>query len=89
MSADTEDFVFEQPASFAFTPPNLEEANRIIAKYPPGRQASAVLPLLYLAQRQHDNWVPTAVSDSGSQITPTALELLISLQKIVISRSEL
>ena len=48
-----------QPKSFVFTPENLEEAGRIIAKYPPGRQASAVMPLLDLAQRQH-GWLPRA-----------------------------
>jgi NADH-quinone oxidoreductase subunit E len=54
---------FTQPASFEFTPENQEKARAIIAKYPPGRQASAVLPLLDLAQRQHDNWVPRAAMD--------------------------
>lgn len=48
-----------QPATFAFTPENLEAARKIIAKYPPGRQASAVMPLLDLAQRQH-GWLPRA-----------------------------
>jgi NADH-quinone oxidoreductase E subunit len=52
-----------QPAHFEFTPENLEAAKRIVAKYPPGRQASAVLPLLDLAQRQHDNWLPRAAMD--------------------------
>ena len=54
---------FEQPASFAFTAENLEKAKCHIGKYPPGRQASAVLPLLDLAQRQHDNWLPKAAMD--------------------------
>jgi NADH-quinone oxidoreductase E subunit len=54
---------FEQPASFAFTPENLACAKAIVARYPPGRQASAVLPLLDLAQRQHDNWLPRAAMD--------------------------
>jgi NADH-quinone oxidoreductase E subunit len=53
----------EQPESFAFTPENLEKAKAHIAKYPPGRQASAVLPLLDLAQRQHGNWLPRAAMD--------------------------
>lgn len=53
----------EQPASFVFTPEYLARAQRIIAKYPPGRQASAVLPLLDLAQRQHHNWLPRAAMD--------------------------
>lgn len=52
--------VFEQPTSFAFTKENLAEAQKIIAKYPEGRQQSAVMPLLMLAQRQHQNWVPQA-----------------------------
>jgi NADH-quinone oxidoreductase subunit E len=52
-----------QPASFAFSPDNLAKAKAHIAKYPPGRQASAVLPLLDLAQRQHDNWLPRAAMD--------------------------
>ena len=54
---------FEQPASFEFTPENHEKAKYHIGKYPPGRQASAVLPLLDLAQRQHDNWLPKAAMD--------------------------
>jgi NADH-quinone oxidoreductase E subunit len=53
----------EQPRSFAFTPENLAKAQAHIAKYPPGRQASAVLPLLDLAQRQHENWLPRAAMD--------------------------
>ena len=52
-----------QPTSFAFTPENLKKAQAHIAKYPAGRQASAVLPLLDLAQRQHDNWLPRAAMD--------------------------
>jgi len=47
-------------ATFEFTPANLAEAKKIIAKYPAGRQASAVMPLLTIAQRQHDNWLPQA-----------------------------
>jgi NADH-quinone oxidoreductase E subunit len=50
----------QQPASFAFTAENLELAKTHIAKYPAGRQRSAVMPLLDIAQRQHDNWVPQA-----------------------------
>lgn len=49
-----------QPASFAFTPENLALAKQHIAKYPEGRQQSAVMPLLDIAQRQHDNWLPQA-----------------------------
>jgi NADH-quinone oxidoreductase E subunit len=52
-----------QPREFAFTPENLERAKRIIAKYPEGRQQSAVIPLLDIAQRQHGNWLPRAAMD--------------------------
>jgi NADH-quinone oxidoreductase subunit E len=47
-----------QHAPFQFTPENQKTAERIIKKYPPGRQASAILPLLDLAQRQCGGWLP-------------------------------
>lgn len=47
-----------QPESFEFTPENLETAKKTIAKYPEGRQASAIISLLWLAQKQHDYWLP-------------------------------
>jgi NADH-quinone oxidoreductase subunit E len=47
-----------QPASFAFTAENLEWANKQIAKYPQGKQASAIIPLFWRAQEQHDGWLP-------------------------------
>ena len=49
-----------QPESFEFSKTNLEAANEIIKKYPVGRKKSAVMPLLYLAQRQNENWIPLA-----------------------------
>jgi len=52
-----------QPETFEFTPENLERARAHIAKYPPGRQQSAVLPLLYLVQRQVGGWVPRVAMD--------------------------
>ena len=48
------------PPTFAFTTENLAQARHFIAKYPAGRQASAVMPLLDLAQRQHGGWLPPA-----------------------------
>ena len=48
----------DQPEEFAFSKENEAEIKRIVAKYPKGRQASAVMPLLDLAQRQHNNWIP-------------------------------
>jgi NADH-quinone oxidoreductase E subunit len=53
----------EQPKEFAFTPENLERAKTIIAKYPEGKQQSAVIPLLDIAQRQHHNWIPRVAMD--------------------------
>ena len=49
-----------QPESFEFSKANLEAANEIIKKYPAGRKKSAVMPLLYLTQRQNENWIPLA-----------------------------
>ena len=45
-----------QPASFAFTPANLAWAKGQISKYPEGRQASAIIPLLWRAQEQ-EGWL--------------------------------
>ena len=47
----------KQPDSFAFTPENMDWAATQIAKYPEGRQASAVLPLLWQAQKQGGGWL--------------------------------
>ncbi len=49
-----------QPEDFAFTPENLEWARGQLTKYPDGRQASAVIPLLWKAQEQAGGWVPEA-----------------------------
>ncbi len=48
----------DQPESFAFTPANENWAQEQIKKYPEGRQASAVIPLLWRAQEQHEGWLP-------------------------------
>jgi NADH-quinone oxidoreductase subunit E len=47
----------EQPASFKFKPDTLKQAKAWMAKYPEGRQASAVVPILWLVQKQ-EGWVP-------------------------------
>ena len=60
-----------QPANFAFTAENRAEADRVIAKYPAGRQASAVLPLLYIAQKQ-EGWVPRAAMDHVAELLDMA-----------------
>ena len=50
----------EQPDKFEFTLDNLEKVKKIISKYPNGKKQSAVMPLLYLAQKQNNNWIPLA-----------------------------
>jgi len=50
----------EQPKNFEFNSKNLILAEEIIKKYPLGKQQSAVMALLYLAQRQNNNWIPLA-----------------------------
>ena len=49
-----------QPENFEFNSSSLEAANQIISKYPKGKQQSAVMALLYIAQKQNDNWIPLA-----------------------------
>ena len=54
---------FEQPEGFAFTPENFKQAEKLIARYPAGKQQSALLPLLFIAQRQHEGWLPKVAMD--------------------------
>ena len=49
-----------QPENFEFNTSSLEAANIIVSKYPKGKQRSAVMALLYIAQKQNDNWIPLA-----------------------------
>ncbi len=59
-------------AGFAFTPEMQARAEAYIAKYPPGFQASAVLPLLDLAQRQNGGWVPREAMDYVARLLDMA-----------------
>jgi len=47
-----------QPDKFKFNEENLDLANKIILNYPSGKKKSAVMALLYIAQKQNDNWIP-------------------------------
>ena len=49
-----------QPENFEFDSSSLNAANKIVSKYPEGKQQSAVMALLYIAQRQNNNWIPLA-----------------------------
>ena len=66
---------FEQPASFASTAENEAKIPGILAKYPKGREQSAVMPLLWMAQKQNENWLPQA-----------AIELVAKLCKMPVMR---
>ena len=72
MSTEVDGLPFEQPENFEFTPENLDRAKAHIVKYPPGRQASAVLPLLWIAQEQHGGWLPHAAMDHVARILEMA-----------------
>ena len=50
----------EQPKDFEFSEENLKKVEQILKRYPEKNKKSAVMPLLYLAQRQNDNWIPLA-----------------------------
>ena len=50
----------QQPEAFGFTKDNEAAAEKILKKYPETRKKSAVMPFLYLAQRQNKNWIPLA-----------------------------
>jgi NADH-quinone oxidoreductase subunit E len=63
---------FEQPASFAFDAESEAEIAGVVTRYPPGKQASAVLPALYIAQRQMKRqtgsaWIPVKAMDAVGQ----------------------
>ena len=50
----------DQPEKFEFNDKNIELAKKMINNYPEGKQQSAVMSLLYIAQRQNNNWIPLA-----------------------------
>ena len=66
-----------QPDSFEFTSDNEAWARQEIAKYPPGRQASAVLGLLWRAQQQSGYWLPRpAIEKVGQMLALPAMRVL-------------
>ena len=50
----------DQPELFEFNSSSIKEVNKIVSQYPEGKQQSAVMALLYIAQKQNDNWIPLA-----------------------------
>ena len=69
MSAMEQDGQLE---SFSFSAESKALADKIIARYPEGRQASAVMPLLDLAQRQAGGWLPRAAMDHVAELLEMA-----------------
>jgi NADH-quinone oxidoreductase subunit E len=57
-----------QPKEFAFTADNLDWARKQIAKYPEGRQQSAVIPLLWRAQEQAGGWLPQKAIEHVAEV---------------------
>ena len=58
----------QQPASFEFTPQNMAWLEKQIAKYPDGRQASAVVPALWQAQKQNNYWLPQKAIEKVAEL---------------------
>lgn len=58
----------DQPESFEFTPQNMAWLEKQIAKYPDGRQASAVVPALWQAQKQNNYWLPQKAIEKVAEI---------------------
>jgi len=50
----------DQPKEFKFSAENIKKVEEILKKYPDKNKKSAVMPLLYLAQKQNENWIPLA-----------------------------
>ncbi len=50
----------QQPKNFIFNNDNLKKADEILLRYPKKNKKSAVMPFLYLAQKQNENWIPLA-----------------------------
>jgi len=66
-----------QPESFAFTKESEAQIKVVLAKYPKDRKASAVMPLLDLAQRQHDNWIPMkAIEEIAKRLDMAEIRVL-------------
>jgi len=67
--AETNGSAFEQPTSFALDEESEAEIAKVVTRYPPGRQASAVIPALYIAQKQMKRqtgsaWLPVKAMDA-------------------------
>ena len=57
---------------FDFTPENYKRVDAILTMYPEGHKAAAVIPLLDLAQRQHDGWLPLSAMNKVAEVLKMA-----------------
>ncbi|WP_333851709.1 NADH-quinone oxidoreductase subunit NuoE family protein [Epilithonimonas sp.] len=55
-------------ATIAFKPESLAQVHKIIARYPEGRQKSALIPVLHLAQKEFDGWLAVPVMDYVAEL---------------------
>ena len=53
----------DQPEKFEFNQQSLDLAKKIISNYPENKQQSAVMALLYIAQKQNNNWIPLSATN--------------------------
>ena len=68
----------DQPKEFKFSTENIKKVEEILKKYPNKNKKSAVMPLLYLAQRQNQNWIPLSAM-KYSDLNNMLLQLMHSL----------
>ena len=61
-----------QPSSFEFSSENKIKIDEILKKYPDSKKKSAVMPLLYIAQKQNNNWIPLAAIQLIADMLETA-----------------
>ncbi|AJW63333.1 NAD(P)H-dependent oxidoreductase subunit E [Elizabethkingia sp. HX WHF] len=54
--------------TIAFKPEVIEQVNKIIARYPEGRQKSALIPLLHVAQKEFGGWLDVPVMDYVAEL---------------------
>ena len=59
-----------QPENFEFNSSSIEAANKIVSNYPEGKQQSAVMALLYIAQKQNNNCTISKTTITGQQTYP-------------------
>ena len=64
----------EQPSTFKFNDKNLKMVDDILSRYPSQNKKSAVMPLLYLAQKQNKNWIPLSAMKYIAKFLATGIE---------------